>query len=291
MPFEARRVFEAEFKEHLGAETTKSGKNTGSLRAIAAVMLTLSSCMPAGFSQQVTGAGSNGPDKAASTLPSAPSPVPTQPFPLRTSSRDYSKPYARLLGNPINIYRPTKLSKASFANSVRLGELVKDGKIYLSLSDAIALAIENNYDIAIARYDLDIADTDILRTKTGAAPLGAPSGIVTGTLGGPTSILSTGGGPGGTAVGSGGAGSGASGLTLTHSRRRSDCRRTSIPPSPEPSSWSAQPPQVNHSSFPAACSLATNTNKYNFTYNQGFVTGTNLQVGIQNERITTRQPV
>ena len=85
---------------------------------------------------------------------------------------------------------------------------MKDGKIYLSLSDAIALAIENNYDIAIARYDLDIADTDILRTKTGAAPLGAPSGLVTGTLGGSVSMLTTGGGPGGTTGGSGGAGIG-----------------------------------------------------------------------------------
>ncbi len=113
------------------------------------------------------------------------------------------------------MYRPTTIAKASFANSVRLADLVKDGKIYLSLSDAIALAIENNYDIAIARYDLDIADTDILRTKTGAAPLGAPSGLVTGTLGGSTSTLSTGGGPGGTTGGSGGAGSGAAGLTLT----------------------------------------------------------------------------
>ena len=83
-------------------------------------------------------------------------------------------PSATWLGNPINVYRPTTIAKASFANSVRLTDLVKDGKIYLSLSDAIALAIENNYDIAIARYDLDIADTDILRTKTGAAPLGAP---------------------------------------------------------------------------------------------------------------------
>ena len=69
---------------------------------------------------------------------------------------------------------------------------MKDGKIYLSLSDAIALAIENNYDIAIARYDLDIADTDILRTKAGAAPLGAPSGLVTGTLGGSVSVLDDG---------------------------------------------------------------------------------------------------
>ena len=110
---------------------------------------------------------------------------------------------------------PTNIPKASFNNSVRLTDLVKDGKIYLSLSDAIALAIENNYDIAIARYDLDIADTDILRTRAGGAPLGAPSGLVTGTFGGWTSTLSTGGGPGGTAGGAGGAGSGVNGLTLT----------------------------------------------------------------------------
>ena len=79
---------------------------------------------------------------------------------------------------------------------MRLTDLVKDGKIYLSLSDAIALAIENNYDIAIARYDLDIADTDILRTKTGAAPLGVPTAIVSNTLAGSSSTVSTGGGPG-----------------------------------------------------------------------------------------------
>ena len=74
------------------------------------------------------------------------------------------------------MYRPTSIGKASFANSVRLDNLVKDGKIYLSLSDAIALAIENNYDIAIARYDLDIADTDILRTKTGCRTTGRAIG-------------------------------------------------------------------------------------------------------------------
>ena len=294
MPFEARRVFEAESKqrrgERLGAGSTKSGKTAGSLRAIAAVMLTLSSCMPAGFSQQVTGAGSNGPDKAASTLPSAPAPVSTQPFPLRTSSRDYSKPFAGWWGNPINMYRPTKIGIASFTNSVRLGNLVKDGKIYLSLSDAIALAIENNYDIAIARYDLDIADTDILRAKTGSAPLGAPSGIVTGTLGGSGSILSTGGGPGGTAGGSGGAGSGAAGLTLTTGGAGL------APESLDPVLTGtiqlerAKQPQSNTLFSGGLSSLTTNTNQYNFTYNQGFITGANLQVGLQNSRVTTNNP-
>jgi len=104
------------------------------------------------------------------------------------------------------MYKPTTIPKASFANSVRLADLLKDGKIYLSLSDAIALVLENNYDIAIARYNLDIADTDILRTRVGGAqgtPLGAPSGLITNTLGGSTSTLSTGGGPGGSTVGSG----------------------------------------------------------------------------------------
>ncbi len=96
-------------------------------------------------------------------------PTQTEPLTLRQSSRDFSKPAGRLFGDPINMYRPTTIAKADFNNSVRLQELVKDGKIYLSLSDAIALALENNYDIAIARYYLDIADTDILRAKAGSS--------------------------------------------------------------------------------------------------------------------------
>ena len=208
-------------RETTGGTEKTTKQNSGSrrqagqrLRSLAAVLLTLSACMPPGFAQQ-NGAGSNAPDKAASNLPVAPAPIPTEPIPLRTTGRDYSKPFAGWIGNPINIYRPTTIPKASFENSLRLADLVKNGRIYLSLSDAIALAIENNYDIAIARYDLDIADADILNTKTGAQFRGAPSGLVTGTLGGSASTLSTGGGPGGTAGGSAGAGSGASGLSLT----------------------------------------------------------------------------
>ena len=154
------------------------------------------------------------------------------------------------------MYRPTTIGKASFVNSVRLGDLVKDGKIYLSLSDAIALALENNYDIAIARYDLDIADTDILRTRTGAVPLGAPSGLITNTLGGSSSTLTTGGGPGGTTGGSGGAGSGALGIDADHGRRRPNAGESgslryggdsvrSRPRRLRPASYSAAPVSTN----------------------------------------------
>jgi hypothetical protein len=253
----------------------------GKLRAFAAMMLTMASCMPSGMAAQ-TPAGTTGPDKAASDLPSVPAPVPTQPFSLRDSARDFSKPYAGFLSNPIAKYLPTTIAKASFANSVRLNDMVKDGKIYLSLSDAIALALENNYDIAIARYDLSIADTDILRTKTGQAPLGAPSGLFTSTLGGSSSILSTGGGPGGSTGGAGGAGSGTAGLTLTTG---------GAGPAPE----SLDPAIASTISFDRDRAPSTSffsggtssTNKYNFSVAQGFVTGTNLQVSFNNTYATS----
>jgi outer membrane protein len=273
-----------------GKETSQSGRTRGSangrLQAVAAVLLSLASTMPPGYAQQL-GAGSNGPDKAASQLPPNPEPEPTVPFPLQTSGRDFSRPFGSWLKNPISVYSPTTIPKASFENSVRLTDLVKDGKIYLSLADALALAIENNYDIAIARYDLDIADADLLRARTGAPTLGVPSGLVTGTLGGSTSSLSTGGGPGGTTVGSGGAGSGASGLTLTTG---------GAGPTPEnldPSvngtvQFDRNTTQQTSLFSPAA---KTNTNTYDFTYNQGFITGTNLALAWNNSRATSSSPL
>ena len=273
------RVFENQ------KNTTRPGKGqAGSrLRTFAAVLLTLTSGVPSGFAQQTAVAVS---DKAASTLPTAPAPIETKPLDLRQSERNFSKPAGRLLGNPINMYRPTTIGKASFANSVRLTDLVKDGKIYLSLSDAIALALENNFDIAIARYNLDIADTDILRTRTGAAPLGAPSGLVANTLGGTVSTLTAGGGPGGTSVGSGGAGSGTAGLTLTTG---------GAGPTPE----IEEPYVAGTIQFDRAHQPSTNffsggtstTNTYDFTYNQGFATGTALAFGFNNTYATTSNSI
>jgi outer membrane protein len=255
---------------------SRSG-HTGNLRAAAVVLLGLTTAMPPGFAQQ---AAPKPGDKILNDLPAEPIPVPTSPLYLRPTARDFSKPYAPMWGNPFKVYGPTSVPKASFSNSVRLGDLVKDGKIYLSLSDALALALENNYDIAIARYDLDIADTDILRAKAGgsAGLLGAPSGLVTGTLSGGSSTLSTGGGPGGTSVGSGGAGSGSAGLSLT---------ANGAGPSPE----SFDPLGTASLQYDRSTSPSTNfftggtavTKTYNFTYTQGFATGTALAVSFNNQ--------
>src|SRR6185312_15137705 len=89
-----------------------------------------------------------------------------------------------------------------------------DGKIYLSIDDAVALALENNLDLEIARYNMNIAEADLLRAKSGANILGINTGIVQNTPGGGVGGLggSVGSGTGGTTVAAGGAGSGTSGL-------------------------------------------------------------------------------
>ena len=258
------------------------------LRAAAAVLLALTAGVPSGFAQEAKPAPPQ--TKSSSGLPAAPEPVATEPLSLRQAQRDFSKPSGRMLGNPLNMYLPTQVPAASFANSVRLQDLVKEGKIYLSLSDAIALAIENNYDIAIARYNLDIADTDILRTKAGALTRGVNSGIVTGTQGGAGSALTGGGGPGGTTASSGGGTSGAAGIVA------STIGAGPTPENQDPSLIGtiqlerAKQPQTNTLFSGGRTSLTTNTDAYDFTYNQGFATGTGLQVGFNNTRTTTDNP-
>ena len=110
---------------------------------------------------------------------------------------------------------PSTVPEPQLANSPRLDHLIRDGKLYISLQDAIALALENNLDLAIARYNLPIADTDILRTKAGGSFRGVNTGVVQGTPGGGVGGFGTGApgaGAGGTTGGAGGAGAGAAGL-------------------------------------------------------------------------------
>ena len=64
-------------------------------------------------------------------------------------------------------YRPTDAPPLDLTNSPRLQSLIRDGKLYISLSDTIALAIENNLDLAYFRYNFPIAETDYARTKAG----------------------------------------------------------------------------------------------------------------------------
>jgi len=223
------------------------------------------------------------------TLPQAPAPKLTQPLYLRDTAKDYTK-LKGLFPNPIKIYTPTKVPLPRLYNTPRLDSLLRDGKIYLSLSDAVLLALENNFDIAIARINLDIADTDILRAKAGSSLRGVSTGVVTNTLGGSSSTITGGGGPGGTSSGAGGGGTGASGLVLS-TNGGGPAPEVLDPTLTGAVEYESLKQQQSNLLFSGGLSqVYTDTSTYNFTYNQGFLTGSALAVGFNNSRVSTDNP-
>lgn len=222
----------------------------------------------------------------AQTSPAPAAPVPQgNPKPLV----DYAKPVSHF-PNPIGPYESRHLPPPKLANTARIDSLMHDGKMYLSLDDAIALTLENNLDLAIARYNLNIADTDVLRAKAGASTLGVNTGIVQNTPGGGVGGLGSevGSGSGGTSLGVGGAGAGAAGLVqstfglgptinsfdpiITGTLQEDHLSETAI--------------SLFQGVFPGE-HLVQNTGTVNFSYNQAFHWGTNLSVAFNNQRQTT----
>lgn len=275
------------------SRTVVSAKKSMISLILAALMTT------AGFAQDAP------PQSKTPTSPSAEpqevSPMPQAPAPQHNahpySELDYSRGVSSFpkFWQP---YTPRDVPKPNLANSSLIDSTIKDGKMYLSLNDAVALSLENNLDIAIQRYNLDTADTDILRTASGAQALGVNAGIVQGTPGGTsgsvatggtgtTSTGSTGGGAGGGTVAVGGAGAGAAGIVASTTGEGPVI--DSFDPIVSGTSIlgeRATTPQSNVI-FTGASTLVQNTSSANFLYNQGFATGTLLTVGFNNGRSTS----
>ncbi len=201
---------------------------------------------------------------------------------------DYAAPHS-YVPNPLAPYLPHTVPAPVFNNTPRIEQLMKDGKLMLSLDDAIALALENNLDLAIARYNLSIADTDILRTKAGASVRGVATGLVQGTPGGGIGGFGTGasgGGAGGTSGGAGGAGTGASGLV------QSTLGVGAPIPSFDPQLNSTL--LINNVTLPLSNTVTTgvpsltqNSGIANFGYSQAFASGTSMNVSFNNQRQAT----
>src|SRR5665213_564553 len=77
-------------------------------------------------------------------------------------------------------YEARPLAPVNVSNSSRIDALLRAGNLYLSLSDAIALALENNLDVEIERYEFSLAAADLLRAQSGASILGIPTGVLPG---------------------------------------------------------------------------------------------------------------
>ncbi len=227
-------------------------------------------------------------------------PLPQAPAPQHNahlySDQDYSRG-KRQWPNPFVVYTVRDVAPLNVANSGRTDSLLVDGKLYLSLDDAVAMALEDNLDIGIQRYNLSIADTDVLRTSSGAVALGVNAGLLQGTPGGQTGTTSaggtgtsttgsTGGGVGGTTIGVGGAGAGVGGIVAS--------TQGEGPPIDNFDPVLTGTVEENHVITPEANTVFTGTPSLsqtittaNFAYTQGFSTGTLMTVGFDNTRTSS----
>ena len=85
--------------------------------------------------------------------------------PVRPSGPFFVRPYVAPEVPPVDV-----------ANSPRMRDLIRAGKLYLTARDAVTLAIENNVDIYIARFNKPALEWRLERAQAGGALPGVPSG-------------------------------------------------------------------------------------------------------------------
>ena len=102
-------------------------------------------------------------------------------------------------------YEPHPIQNVTFEDSPRLDKLMRAGIIYLSLRDAIALALENNLDIETARFNPKLSAANLLRVSSGQLLRNVSSSISSGPSSASAGVLAS------TLLGSGGSGGASSG--------------------------------------------------------------------------------
>jgi hypothetical protein len=180
-------------------------------------------------------------------------------------------------------YLQQSLPHPVLINSPRLGNLTRDGKLELSLADALALTIENNLDIVVQRYIVPFAETDILRTKSGQAARGFtgalyPSELNSGAIG---AGVTNAGGTGGT--GNAGGITGGGGAVLVGAAGAFD------PTVNFAYSWDRVTSPLNSLIVPGIPTTTSSATAFSFSYAQLFHTGASYSVSLSTLRQDTTQ--
>jgi outer membrane protein TolC len=161
-------------------------------------------------------------------------------------------------------------------NSPRLEQLVRSGNLYLSAQDVIALALENNLDIAVQRYGPFLSREVLKRAEVGNLLRDVTSPV----LPGPTSVSTAGISTASSGL-AGGAGIGSVGSVITGIGPN--------PPNLDPSlNVSVQAghlttPETN-TQLNATTELVTTYRYGGIAYNQSFITGTSVQLDFYEQR-------
>jgi outer membrane protein TolC len=182
--------------------------------------------------------------------------------------------------NLFNVYLEPLVPEPPMSNSERLHSLTSDGKLRLSLNDAIALALENNLDIAVARFGPAVAQTDITRAKSGGATRGVSgaftsSALFAGALGGGVSA------GGGNFQGSAGSAFGGGGATNIGSFGSFD------PVTGFSFGWDRRTTPLGTTIVTGVPFVTTQTSQYQTFFGQMFQTGTSYLVALGGQRQST----
>ena len=204
----------------------------------------------------------------------APTPIAGQTL----MGHDYTRTHA--FPNIFDSFVPLRVPQAGLENSPRLKDLIRDGKLWLSLQDTIALALENNLDIDVARFQIPIAQADYLRTRAGAAARGVTGATISTALYAGAIGSSSSSGGSGSSGGAGGAGY-AGGPTNLGSVGCCD------PFVAFSTGWNQSTTPLGTTVLTGLASVNSTYNTYQAYYGQGFMTGTSIVAGVYGYRTTT----
>ncbi len=186
------------------------------------------------------------------------------------------------------IYRERPISTINMNNSGRIESLVRGNVLYLALSDAIALALENNIDIEIQRYGPELAKIDFDRASAGGLLRGVNQTATQGASSA-TNFITGGGGLGGGAVAtaSGGGGTALSGTVF----QVTGAAIPNLDPVLTFSSFKSKQSSPQSNSFTTGLTaLVVNSTAYSAGISKNFLTGTGLSLSYDNSAIGTNSP-
>ncbi|MGD0304539.1 MAG: TolC family protein [Candidatus Acidiferrales bacterium] len=242
----------------------------GRLMHAAAAMLTIASLIVSPvFAETQNAQSQSAQDQQSQAPPPQQAQPPSQPAPassaptsapgrdLRlTDGPDYSTG-KRAFPNLIAPYTERYVPAPMLTNTPKIDQLIQDGKLMLSLDDAISLSLENNLNISIQRYTPWIAETQLLLAKAGGVPQS-----------GSTQQVVLGSGPA---------------VSFDPVVTAAQC------------GWSHGNVPVNNpftsgTGTTSILGLTENFSGCDIGYSQGFHTGTNLAVALNLQRSTTNSP-
>jgi outer membrane protein TolC len=218
----------------------------GKLLRLGLIILLVISLFPSPFfaqDQQGSGQGQEQPAAQAETQVASPIPVPPRTVNMNL---DYSAG-RKWFPNVIEQYKPVSIPVPPLTNSPRLDQLLQNGKLMLSLQDAISLALENNLAIDVERYTPWLNEVNLLRAQSGVNGLVPFDPTLTGALN----------------------------------------LQDSVTPLNNPLFAGIIPSGTTTPVNQAPAAFVQHIGNVNVQYNQNFLTGTQLQVGMTNNRTSS----